>query len=79
MKHILESLDGRVRKMRNSPSMANTYMGFAINEIADCLKDLDSRLSAIEARQPPQEKQRIDWQVGAMVPTPAKAAEAGDA
>lgn len=36
MKHILESLASRGRKIRNNPDMLPTHAALAINEITDC-------------------------------------------
>ena len=84
MKHLIESLNSRVRKIRNNPDMASTHLALAISEITDCLEALaiseitdclealDTCLRAIEFRQAEQEmqgKKRADGAIGAMVPT----------
>lgn len=69
MKHLIESLIGRVRKIRNNPEMAPTHLALAIQETGQILEQIDTRLEALEARQAKVENARIDWALGAMVPT----------
>lgn len=71
MKHLIESLNSRVRKIRNNPDMAPTHLALTISEIADGFDRINDRLLRLESWQAEQDKQdaqRKEWAIGAMVP-----------